>query len=103
MRTIEIRRHSYTKKGEARGKGSHLSPEGVTLAREIGNHIGLPKTVAESLVKLRRQCVTSEPSLDKMKRDNSELNMVENRPVIVPLRFVTIFASTNGVWICRTH
>jgi len=27
MRTIGIRRHSYTKKGEARGKGSHLSTE----------------------------------------------------------------------------
>lgn len=40
MRTIEIIRHSYTKKGEARGKGSHLSAEGVALAREIGNHIG---------------------------------------------------------------
>ena len=39
-RTIEIRRHSYTKKGDARGKGSHLSAQGVTLAREIGNHIG---------------------------------------------------------------
>ena len=40
MRTIEIRRHSYTKKGESRGKGSHLSAEGVALAREIGHHIG---------------------------------------------------------------
>jgi len=40
MRTIEIRRHSYTKKGDARGKGSHISAHGVALAREIGNHIG---------------------------------------------------------------
>jgi broad specificity phosphatase PhoE len=40
MRIIEIRRHSYTKKGESRGKGSHLSDEGIVLAREIGNHIG---------------------------------------------------------------
>ena len=40
MPTIEIRRHSYTKKGESRGKGSHLSAEGVALAREIGHHIG---------------------------------------------------------------
>jgi hypothetical protein len=40
MRTIEIRRHSYTKKGEARGRGSHLSAEGVALAREIGSQIG---------------------------------------------------------------
>jgi hypothetical protein len=40
MRIIEIRRHSYTKKGNARGKGSHLSAEVIALAREIGNHIG---------------------------------------------------------------
>ena len=40
MRTIEIRRHSYTKKGDGRGKGSHLSPEGVALARRIGGEIG---------------------------------------------------------------
>ena len=40
MRTIEIRRHAYTKKGEARSKGSHLSPEGVALARRIGGEIG---------------------------------------------------------------
>ncbi len=42
MRTIEIRRHSYTKKGEARGKGSHLSAEGIALARRIGDQIGRP-------------------------------------------------------------
>jgi broad specificity phosphatase PhoE len=40
MRTIEIRRHAYTKKGEGRGKGSHLSVEGVALARQIGGEIG---------------------------------------------------------------
>jgi broad specificity phosphatase PhoE len=40
MRTIEIRRHAYTKKGEQRGKGSHLSAEGVALARRIGARIG---------------------------------------------------------------
>jgi broad specificity phosphatase PhoE len=40
MRTIEIRRHAYTKKGEGRGKGSHLSTEGVALARQIGGEIG---------------------------------------------------------------
>ena len=40
MRTIEIRRHSYTKKGDGRGQGSHLSPEGVALARRIGREIG---------------------------------------------------------------
>jgi broad specificity phosphatase PhoE len=40
MRTIEIRRHACTKKGEGRGKGSHLSTEGVALARQIGGEIG---------------------------------------------------------------
>lgn len=40
MRTIEIRRHCYTKKGEARGRGSHLSMEGVAQARRIGAQIG---------------------------------------------------------------
>jgi broad specificity phosphatase PhoE len=40
MRTIEVRRHSYTKKGACRGKGSHLSAEGVGLARRIGGEIG---------------------------------------------------------------
>src|SRR5262249_27197127 len=40
MRTIEIRRHACTKKGEGRGKGSHLSTEGVALARKIGGEIG---------------------------------------------------------------
>ena len=40
MRTIEVRRHAYTKKGEERGKGSHLSPEGVVLARQVGEEIG---------------------------------------------------------------
>ena len=36
MRTIEIRRHCWTKKGSERGKGSHLSAAGVTQARRIG-------------------------------------------------------------------
>jgi broad specificity phosphatase PhoE len=40
MRTIEIRRHAHTKKGEGRGKGSHLSAEGVALARKLGGEIG---------------------------------------------------------------
>jgi broad specificity phosphatase PhoE len=40
MRTIEVRRHAYTKKGEERGKGSHLSAAGVALARKIGGEIG---------------------------------------------------------------
>jgi broad specificity phosphatase PhoE len=40
MCTIEIRRHSFTKKGAGRGKGSHLSAEGVVLARTIGATLG---------------------------------------------------------------
>lgn len=40
MREIEIRRHSCTRKGIGQGRGSHLSPEGVHLAREIGMHMG---------------------------------------------------------------
>lgn len=40
MRTIEIRRHSFTKKGAARGRGSHLSVEGIRAAREIGPRLG---------------------------------------------------------------
>jgi broad specificity phosphatase PhoE len=40
MSTIEIRRHAYTKKGEARGKGTHLSVDGVRLARRVGDHLG---------------------------------------------------------------
>lgn len=37
---IEIRRHSFTKKGEARGRGSHLSHAGVVAARELGATLG---------------------------------------------------------------
>lgn len=40
MRTVEIRRHSFTKKGAARGRGSHLSREGVTAARALGTSLG---------------------------------------------------------------
>ena len=36
MRSIQIRRHANTKKGAGRGKGSHPSAAGVTLARQIG-------------------------------------------------------------------
>ena len=36
MRWLEVRRHSLTKKGAARGRGSHLSAEGVMLARLVG-------------------------------------------------------------------
>lgn len=40
MRMIELRRHSFTKKDEARGRGSHLSHEGVVAARELGTTLG---------------------------------------------------------------
>ena len=39
-KVLEIRRHSLTKKGPDRGKGSHLSGAGVQLARRIGETIG---------------------------------------------------------------
>ena len=54
MRWLEVRRHSLTKKGPARGRGSHLSREGVALAREVGAGLGpiayvmtsvLPRTI----------------------------------------------------------
>jgi broad specificity phosphatase PhoE len=40
MRWLEVRRHSMTKKGPARGHGSHLSAEGVALARIVGGGFG---------------------------------------------------------------
>lgn len=40
MRQIEIRRHAYTKRGAARGRGSHLSAEGVALARAVSKETG---------------------------------------------------------------
>jgi broad specificity phosphatase PhoE len=40
MRWLEVRRHSYTKKGDARGRGSHLSAHGVALARSVGSGLG---------------------------------------------------------------
>jgi broad specificity phosphatase PhoE len=40
MREIEIRRHSCTKKGPSRGRGSHLSSDGVALAREVSLEMG---------------------------------------------------------------
>ena len=40
MREIEIRRHSCTKKGPERGHGSHLSQDGVNLAREVAAGMG---------------------------------------------------------------
>lgn len=40
MRWLEVRRHALTKKGDARGRGSHLSAEGVALARRTGAGTG---------------------------------------------------------------
>ncbi len=40
MRWLEVRRHSVTKKGPARGRGSHLSTQGVELARRVGAELG---------------------------------------------------------------
>ena len=39
-RHLAVFRHAPTKKGEGRGQGSHLSAEGVTLARQIGADLG---------------------------------------------------------------
>jgi broad specificity phosphatase PhoE len=40
MRWLEVRRHSLTKKGTIRGRGSHLSAKGVVLARMVGESLG---------------------------------------------------------------
>jgi broad specificity phosphatase PhoE len=40
MRWLEVRRHSRTNKGAARSSGSHLSAEGVLLARLVGESLG---------------------------------------------------------------
>ena len=40
MRWLEVRRHSLTEKGAARGRGSQLSAEGVALARLVGAVLG---------------------------------------------------------------
>ncbi len=39
MKTLEIRRHSLTKKGEAKGSGTSLSQAGVELARAVGGEM----------------------------------------------------------------
>lgn len=36
VKTLEVRRHSFTKKGSARERGSLLSAEGVRAARSVG-------------------------------------------------------------------
>ncbi|MEU6713567.1 phosphoglycerate mutase family protein [Nonomuraea sp. NPDC046802] len=48
MRWLDVRRHSLTKKGETRGRGSHLSAEGVALARLIGSGCGPYERVVTS-------------------------------------------------------
>lgn len=40
MRWLEVRRHAPTKKGAARGRGSHLPAPGVALARAVGAELG---------------------------------------------------------------
>jgi broad specificity phosphatase PhoE len=50
VKQLEIRRHSFTKKGEARGTGSALSSDGVRLAREVGADMGPFVYVVASLV-----------------------------------------------------
>jgi broad specificity phosphatase PhoE len=40
MQWLEVRRHSLTKKGAARGRGSHLSAQGVALAQTVGAELG---------------------------------------------------------------
>jgi hypothetical protein len=47
-RWIELRRHSLTKKGAGRGRGSHLSQEGVELARSEGERLRHVRYVAVS-------------------------------------------------------
>ena len=39
MKFVELRRHSYTKKDGGRGRGSHLSQQGVDAARAEGGRL----------------------------------------------------------------
>jgi broad specificity phosphatase PhoE len=39
-RQLAVFRHAMTKKGEARGRGSHLSAAGVAMARRVGAELG---------------------------------------------------------------
>ncbi|MEU8322317.1 histidine phosphatase family protein [Nonomuraea sp. NPDC048881] len=48
MRWLDVRRHSLTKKGAARGRGSHLSGDGIALARFIGSGVGPYERVVTS-------------------------------------------------------
>ncbi|MGV9534726.1 histidine phosphatase family protein [Streptosporangium sandarakinum] len=48
MRWLDVRRHSLTKKGAMRGRGSHLSADGIALARFIGSGVGPYERVVTS-------------------------------------------------------
>ncbi len=50
MKTLEVRRHAFTKEGTARGGGSTLSAEGVQLARLVGSAMGPFALVVASLI-----------------------------------------------------
>ncbi len=50
MRVLEVRRHSFTKKDSGRGRGSHLSLEGVRRARQLGAELGAFQGVFTSLI-----------------------------------------------------
>lgn len=52
MRTVDLQRHSFTKKGDDRGRGSHLSGEGVRAARRVlvVGHGGWLESVVARLV-----------------------------------------------------
>jgi broad specificity phosphatase PhoE len=47
---LEVRRHSHTKKGDERGSGSHLSADGISAARAVGEEIGPFGFVVASIV-----------------------------------------------------
>jgi broad specificity phosphatase PhoE len=46
VRTLEVVRHSLTRKGAENGKASSLSPEGVRLARQLGESLARMDYVA---------------------------------------------------------
>jgi broad specificity phosphatase PhoE len=50
MRYLEVRRHSFTKTGQDRDRGSRLTQEGVSAARTVGAGLGPISYVAVSEV-----------------------------------------------------
>jgi broad specificity phosphatase PhoE len=50
MKTLEVRRHGFIKKGAAGSSGSTLSAEGVRLARQVGSDMGPFAYVVASLI-----------------------------------------------------